>query len=107
MFLSAITIGELQDAAERTRRTDIAKALELEAWILTITSGALTILPVDSQIAREWARMMSNRSDTLLADGLIAATARIHRLTVVTRDVKDFRMFDVPVLNPFSIPKLH
>jgi hypothetical protein len=51
---------------------------------------------------RAWARLMHARSDTLVEDAMIAATARVHGLTVVTRNVRDFRVFDVPLLDPFE-----
>jgi predicted nucleic acid-binding protein len=59
---------------------------------------------MDGRTFREWARLMHGRSDTLYEDALIAATARVHGLTVVTRNLADFRAFDVPLLNPFSSP---
>jgi predicted nucleic acid-binding protein len=63
------------------------------------------VLPMDARTFREWARLMHRRSDTLYEDAMIAATARIHGLTVVTRNVADFRAFDVPLLNPFETPR--
>ena len=59
---------------------------------------------MDAAIFREWARLMHRRSDTLHEDAMIAATARVHGLTVVTRNVSDFKGFDVPLLNPFASP---
>ena len=56
---------------------------------------------MDAPAFREWARLMRRRSDTLAQDAMIAATARVHRLTVVTRNTKDFEAFDVSLLNPF------
>ena len=101
LFLSAFTIGELQAGAERTRRQDPAKAAELDAWIDRIATG-WEVIPMDAQIFREWARMMHGKADQLIEDAMIAATARVRGLTVVTRNERDFHQFPVPVFNPFS-----
>lgn len=102
MFLSAVTIGEIQAGIEITREQDPAKADELEAWLEEQVLGGFDILSMDAVAWREWARLTHRRSDTLLQDAMIAAIARVHRLTVVTRNVRDFKLFDVPVLDPFS-----
>lgn len=57
---------------------------------------------MDGPAFREWARLMAGKSDDLFEDALIAATASVRGLTVVTRNVRDFQHFPVPVLNPFS-----
>ncbi len=56
---------------------------------------------MDTAVFRAWARLMHGRSDTLADDARIAATAIVHNLIVVTRNVRDFQPFDVPTLNPF------
>jgi predicted nucleic acid-binding protein len=61
-----------------------------------------TILSADGIIFREWARLMAGKSDDLSGDAMIAATARVHHLIVVTRNVKDFKSFGVQVFNPFT-----
>ena len=96
-----MTIGELQAGVEKTRRNDPAKADELEAWIEAI---CLThnVLPIDVAVAREWAVLMEGKSRILIEDAMIAATARVHNLTVATRNVKDFEIFSVPIFNPFT-----
>lgn len=99
--LSAITIGELQAGVAKTRRNDPAKADELDVWIDALCMSH-NVLPVDVAVAREWAKLMHGRSRALIEDAMIAATARVHGLTVATRNVKDFAIFDVLVLNPFE-----
>jgi predicted nucleic acid-binding protein len=98
--IPAIVIGELQAGAEISRRQDPAKADELELWIDEIQFN-WEIVPIDGPTAREWGRLMERKSKVLFEDAMIAATARIRQLIVVTRNVKDFASFDVQALNPF------
>jgi toxin FitB len=99
--LSAVTVLELQRGAERTRRQDRLRAENIDHWIDQI-SIALPIIALDTRIAREGARLMVGRSEDLFEDAMLAATARIHRLTIATRNLKDFAFFDVPTFNPFT-----
>jgi predicted nucleic acid-binding protein len=101
LFISALTLGELQAGAERTRRQDRKKAESIEAWIDQL-SEAYEVIPMDASMFREWARLMEGRSDHLLEDAMIAATARVRQLIVVTRNVRDFKALAVEVLNPFT-----
>ena len=100
LHLSAVTIGELQAGVEITREQDAAKAAEIEAWLEQVAE-TYNILPIDGRVFRCWARLMHRRSDDLLEDAMIAATAITHNLTVVTRNVRDFKPFGVAILNPF------
>ena len=100
LFISAVTLGELQAGVERTRRSDPEKAHAIELWVDRLTD-TLQVLPMDSACFREWARLMESKSDELLEDVMIAATARIHGLTVATRNERDFQGIDVAVVNPF------
>lgn len=101
LHLSAVTLGEIQAGAEITRERDAAKAAEIEAW-LELVAGTWNVLAADGPVFRAWARLMHARDDRLIEDALIAATALVHGLTVVTRNVKDFRKLGVAVLDPFA-----
>jgi predicted nucleic acid-binding protein len=100
IFLSSVTLGELQAGVELTRRHDPVKAVQIEGWLDQV-ADSYQILPMDGRLFREWARLMVGRPDQLLEDAMLAATARIHRMTVVTRNTKDFHLFEVPVFDPF------
>lgn len=101
LHISAVTIGEVQAGIELTREQDAAKAAQIEAWLDQLAS-AYEVLPMDAPVFRAWARLMHRRSDTLYEDAMIAATAVVHGLTVVTRNTRDFAPFGVPVLDPFQ-----
>jgi len=101
IFVPAVVVGELQAGAEITRMRDTAKALELDLWIERIIS-TYQVVSMDASCFREWARLIRGHSDTLREDAMIAATARVHGLTVATRNTGDFAPFSVPVFNPFT-----
>ena len=100
LYLSAVTIGEIQAGIEITREQDAVKAGELEAWLNRVLA-TYQILAVDAAAFREWAKLIHRRSDTLIQDAMIAAVAIVHRLTVVTRNVRGFEHFGVQIVNPF------
>ena len=104
LHISAMTLGELQVGIELTRERNLAKAKEIEAWVDAI-GATYNILPADGAVFRCWARFTHHRTDDLLEDALIAATAQVHSLTVVTRNVTDFAPFGVRTLNPFLTPR--
>ena len=99
--VSAVTLGELQAGVELTREQDEAKARELQDWV-DLVAVSYNVLSMDGAAFRMWAKLIHRKSDTLNEDAMIAAVARIHRLTVVTRNVGDFAGFGVPVFNPFK-----
>jgi predicted nucleic acid-binding protein len=101
LHLSAVTIGELQAGVEITREQDPSKAAGIEAW-LELVAESYNILAMDAQAFRCWGRLMHRRSDHLIEDAMIAATAQVHKLTVVTRNVRDFEQLGVRTLNPFE-----
>lgn len=100
LFISVVTIGEIQAGIEITREQDAVKAVELEAWADQL-AGAYNVLPMDAAAFRLWAKLMHRQSDTVYEDAMIAASAFVHKLTVVTRNVRDFKRFHVPLFNPF------
>ncbi|MHB8618366.1 MAG: PIN domain-containing protein [Chloroflexota bacterium] len=103
LHVSALTLGELQAGVEITREQDPAKAAEIEAWIDRVAETH-NVLPMDGSAFWAWARLMHHRPDELLEDAMIAATAMVHNLIVVTRNVRDFEELGVQTLNPFEAP---
>lgn len=101
LFISSVTIGEIQAGIELTREQDAAKASEIDAWLDQI-AATYNVLPMDASAFRAWARLMHRKSNTLYEDAMIAATARTHGLKVVTRNVADFRALGAEVFNPFK-----
>lgn len=105
LYLSAATLGEIQAGIEITRDQNSAKATIIEAWASQIAQ-TYNVLPMDGEIFRIWAKLMHKQSNTVYEDAMIAATAINHHLTVVTRNIKDFKLFDVSILNPFEIERI-
>jgi predicted nucleic acid-binding protein len=101
IFLSALTIGEIRRGVNNIARRDAKSGAALERWLRgLIQHFAERILPVDHAVAEEWGRM--NVPDPLpVIDGLLAATARVHDLTLVTRSTRHVARTGVAYLNPF------
>ena len=101
LHLCALSLGEIQAGIELTRAQDPVKAAQLEGWADQV-AAAYNVLPMDAATFRLWAKLMHRQSDTLYEDAMIAACALAHKLTVVTRNVRDFERFGVPLFNPFD-----
>lgn len=102
IFLSVVTIGEIRRGVESVRRRDPDSAASLDRWLARLSEAhGERILPIDRAIAEEWGRM--NVPDPLpVIDGLLAATARVLGLTLVTRNVADVEATGVELLDPFA-----
>ena len=101
IFLSAVTIGELQAGAELTRKTDPAKAAEIENWLM-VTEGAFSVIPMDAACFREWARLKTGKSSELIEDAMIAATARVSRTARRYAEREGLPAVQVAAFNPFQ-----
>lgn len=101
LFLSVLVAGELRQGVERLRLRDPTAAARIDRWYAALIDGyAHRLLPVDAQVAELWGRL--NVPDPISAvDGLLAATAIVHGLTLVTRNVKDVARTGVNLHNPF------
>jgi len=100
--LSVLVLGELRQGVERLRSRDVVSARHLDRWLHGLAERyAGRILPIDEPVAQLWGRL--NVPDPLPAvDGLLAATALVHDLTLVTRNTRDVARTGVRVLNPFE-----
>lgn len=102
LFLSVVTLGEIRQGVERLRPRDGARAGALEKWLEEVrVEFAGRVLPVDLVVAQTWGRISARRS-TPVIDGLLAATALAHELTLVTRNVADFVDLGAKLMNPFA-----
>lgn len=102
LFVSAVSLGEVQRGIERVRHSDAQKAEEIERWLDQIVAS-YQILAMDAKCFREWGRLTCQKPDQLLEDAMIAATARVHGLIVATRNERDFNQFGIHCLNPFKM----
>lgn len=102
LYVSALVIGELRRGVELLYRRDRQRANALDFWLQGILNEYVDrILPVTAEIAEEWGRM--GVPDPIPAvDGMIAATAKIHRMTLVTRDTGRLAQYGVTLFNPFE-----
>ena len=102
LYLSAVTLGEIQAGIEITREQDDVKANMIENWAAQV-SQTYNVLSMDANTFRVWAKLMHKESNTVYEDAMIAATAIVHNLTVVTRNLRDFKRFEVQTFNPFDL----
>jgi toxin FitB len=103
IYLSALTLGEIMRGVAFRQKTDPRTALRLAEWLERLRHDhADRILPVTDRIALEWGRIaaLRPRGDV---DGLIAATAMVHDLILVTRNIGDFEDARVSLINPWAI----
>ncbi len=104
VFLSVVTVGEIMKGVSQKARTDPVAAGVLGRWLEQLrTDHARRILPIDDAVALEWGQIAATRPRDM-ADALIAATARAHRKTLVTRNVAEFRDLDVAIIDPWNAP---
>lgn len=103
VYLSVLVLGEIRKGIERARVNDAARARALERWLATLVqSFSERILPIDQTVADEWGRMSAKRSVSTI-DALLAATAKVHGLTLATRNVGDVADLGAKVINPFAV----
>ncbi len=101
LYLSAVTLGEIQAGIEITREKDTVKADQIEHWA-NLLIHTQKIISMTADTFRIWAKFMHHKTDSLYEDAMIAATAAQHKLVVVTRNQKDFAHFPVKTFNPFE-----
>ncbi len=102
LYLSVLVLGEIRKGIERARLSNPAQSRALEKWLAAVEKSFVArILPVDQTVADEWGRMSAKRPVPTI-DALLAATARVHRVTLVTRNVADVVDLGADVINPFT-----
>lgn len=104
LYLSVLVTGEIRRGIEGIRRRDASAAAALERWLRQVeTTFEERILPVDAAVADRWGRLMAERPLPVI-DGLLAATALVHGLTLATRNLRDVSRSGVSAINPFVDP---
>ena len=102
LYLSVLVLGEVRKGIERVRPRDSGRARALDEWLKAVRQAfAGRILPIDDAVAEEWGRMSAGRP-VATVDGLLAATAKVHRLTLATRNTADVADLGARILNPFA-----
>lgn len=102
LYLSVLVLGEIRRGVERARPADPTRARALDRWLSAVAkSFAGRILAVDSAVADEWGRMTAKRAAPSI-DALLAATAKTHGMTLVTRNIADVADLGADILNPFE-----
>ena len=102
LYISVLTLGELTKGVARRHRTDPQAATSLRHWVNGIqTLFPDRVLPIDAHTATVWGELKAERP-LLAIDSLLAATAKVHGFTLVTRNVGDIRSTGVPFINPWD-----
>ena len=103
MYMSWLSIGEIYAGVfNLRRRNDNAQAKHLDQWVQTLVADYEDkLLPIAEDVIKVWGRLLWPK-DQHPIDKLIAATAIVHDLTLVTRNTNDFKYFNLRILNPFS-----
>ena len=102
IHLSVLLVGELRRGVERIRGRDSRQAAALERWLRRVLRDhEERVLPVDLHVAQQWGRLAAMRSGSVI-DTMMAATAQVFDLVLVTRNVKDVAWTGVSYLNPFE-----
>jgi predicted nucleic acid-binding protein len=102
LYLSVLVTGEIRRGIARAQRRDPERAAVFERWLADLAAAfANRILPVDRAVADEWGRLSAIRTVPAV-DGLLAATAKVHGLTLATRNTADIAGLGASVLNPFE-----
>jgi len=105
LYLSVLVLGEIRKGIELARRRDSVKAKALESWLTQVDAAfGDRVLPIDRAVTDEWGRMSALRPIPVI-DGLLAATAKVHRMTLVTRNDANVSGVGAMVLNPFKPPE--
>jgi toxin FitB len=103
VYVSVLALGEIRQGIERVRPRDVHQAQALERWLERLVATYRDrILPVTADVAQEWGRLGAFAQTPPAVDGLMAATAKVHRLVLVSRNVADVARTGVPVVNPFE-----
>jgi predicted nucleic acid-binding protein len=102
LYLSVLVVGEIREGVERLRSRDPAQSASLEQWLASLLDGfGDRVLDVTSTIAEAWGRLRVGASLPVI-DSILAATALVHGLTVVTRDRRPFEQAGVPYVDPWQ-----
>ncbi|MCX7365267.1 MAG: type II toxin-antitoxin system VapC family toxin [Alphaproteobacteria bacterium] len=102
IYISALTLGEIAQGVALRARRDLVASRSLVAWLATIRlEFDDRVLPITGEIAEAWGQLQAKRPLPVV-DALLAATALVHELTLVTRNIRDFEGLSVPLENPWQ-----
>jgi toxin FitB len=105
MYLSVLVVGEIRRGIDAVRGRDARQATVLEHWLRRlVVDHSERLLPIDLAVAEEWGRLTAIRSVSVI-DTLLAATARVHGLTLATRNIRDVAWTGVASVDPFAPPR--